>query len=1285
VWTPRRVGLMLLGVVLLAAAFAVYAVFLGGYDGLPALPAKYLVRGYDGERVVYPVSNTVGRLQAAFGPGSPEGTADVRVYKHRLPIADRNGVMAIGTPLTDGSPRVVVSPVSVALFGPPAVRVRPGEQVEMTTMHADRAIITFDRPIERIEDMYQAKMAELQLESDPDDDPKALAETKRDPRQGQIWVTNNRKSPDPADHLVLRTRGPLFVQLPSDDAPEVPGTKHIWTTAPVEVFDRRNLPRKLRSRPDSLAARQDQTPLSAVGELLEPNPIPPVAAAVLADDQKYHDDLRKYVDDLRQYNAVSDILAGRTLPPPTAIGRGLEVYLAPAKKDPNAPKRGNSFSGVHDIVLGEGVVMCLWTDGNAGFPGGSRADPPKPAAPGAARPPSPNADPPFGLLALGGGLIDGGTLAERFEKKSLLVINTPGAFRYDLEKNYATFDAAAIAPEGGQNFVVVTRLNARNQTDDLICTRLELDMNDPDQPKGAGGPAIDGGGLFLRQITATGPQVYLSAQADGIEASCVKLVHTQDTKGRRSVTVLTGTTEVPVRAKQTGNTLIAGDALTPAVVTLTAADPPPGTPNPQRTTTVAVAGPGRMELIDRDPDTGALKSSVAQWAKRLDHEKWPKGGRTLDLFKFQENAAFVDPASNFSLRAADIWLWVANPPPGDKAAKSSATAPLGGQPEQLVATADVHLDSTDLVVRKTNKLTVWFADIAPPKVVAEPEPAPVAVDPKAMPVPKPGEPAAIPPVAVDPVVAAKPGVDGPLPPIPAPAAAPPKEPIPNPIQLQADTVESWMGRYPVAPPPPPPGAPAPAKPPAPKTKYELLKARCDDNVIVHQDPDPNDPAKPANGLDITGNKLILENTPGGGGSVMTVTGGKGADGWSMVAFEDSVIYGPSVVIDQPNNTASVAGRGRLRSLTGTDLAGNDLSSPTDLIVDWSERMKFEGAKSFAVFVGGVVVQQEAKGDKVEVKVAKPQPEIVPVARREQLPNPREAGTVTTTTSLTHLWCHQLDLTLDRPVYFNQLRKNDRNKANRTPAEPKPKVKAAVAVPLPDTDPARTPGERYVIYREQSVTPTGELTKARLLTARQMDFKNETKRQELFATGPGELRLLQQSKSDGGDKAKPNQPPEMKLTLVTFQKTMTAVDQGNGLFQEATFEKGGVALRTPTTDLMLPLEAHALPVRSEYLRSEDELIVSSAKAKKDAEPDQRLTALGNAEFRDDRRTGLGDKIVFDGTRVTLEAGLGRMATLYSNKRAVNQQQSVRAKKFIYNSATGVVEQNESSGGTILPGK
>jgi len=1276
---------MLLGVVVLAAAFGVYTQFLGVYDGLPAIPDRFLIPSKGTPSPTYKVPTTVRQLQLAFGENSPEGSSDVRVYKHRLPIVDRNGVMAIGSPQFDGTPRVVVSPVSVAMYGARNAKVRPGEQVEITTMHADRAIILFDRPISRMEEMTTAKMSRLDLESDPDDDPKALADAKRDPRQGRIWVTNNRKSSDPADHLVLRTTGPLFVQLPNDDTPEPPDTRHIWTAASVEVFDRRNLPRKLRAREAALAKLTDPAVArSAVSELLQPEPIPPVAAVVSADDpRKYADDLRQHAYDLRRYNAVADILSGRTLPPPTAVGRGLGVKLAPAKKDPNAPKRGSSFSGVHDITLGDGVLMCLWTDGNAGFPGGSN-EPPKPApqpqAGPPAHPPSPNADPPIASLAVGGGLIDGGTVAERFVKRSLLLISTPGVFKYDLEKSYATFDAAAIAPDGGQNFVVVTRLNARNQTDDLICARLELDLNDPDKDKPTApgnNPAVDGGGLFVREITASGPQVTLSAQADGLEVSCVKLVHTQVPKGNRSVTTLHGTAEVPVVAKQSGSKLTAGDPITPSVVTIVAQDPPPGTPDASRETTIMVVGPGRLEMNDRDPDTGAIKTSVAQWAKRLDHEKWRanKAGKPLDLFKFQENAAFVDPASSFSLRAGDIWLWVSNKP-NEGVARETASFGAGAVPEQLVATTDVHLDSTELVVRKTNKLTTWFSDIAPPKPAAAPMPAgpvkPAVEAPKPAPgVPPP--PGPLPPVAVGGQPPAK----------PAAPPEPPKEPIPNPIQLrQADTVEAWLGRYPEPVPPPAPGQEPPAKPASPKTKYELLKTRCDGDVVVHQDPDPNDPAKPLNGLDINGDKLILENTPGGG-SVLTVTGGKERDRWAMVAFEDTAIWGPTVVIDQPNNTASVAGRGKLKSLTSTDVSGNDLSAPTELVVDWNERMKFEGAKAFALFVGEVTVQQEAKGDKPQAANPAPKQEVVPVVRREMLPPPRDAGTVTPTSTKTHLWCHQLDLTLDRPVYFNQTRKSDRNKANRDQAEPNPKVKSAVAVP----DPAATrPNDRYVIFQELSTTPAGELVKARMLTARQMDFDNRSKEQELFATGPGELRLLQQSKADDGKKGKQNDTAtEMKLTVVTFQKTMTAVDQGNGLYQEAKFDKGGVVVRTPTKDLMLSVEPHAMPVRSEYLKSEDELIVSSSKPKKEAEPEQRLTARGNAEFRDDNRTGLGDEIVFDGTRVTLKANLGRMATLYSNKRAVNQQQSMRAKKFIYNSVTDVVELNDSTGGTILPGK
>ena len=229
-WTPRRVLLLLAGLAVVVGGLLVYVWFLGGYDGLPVLPPAYLKTADRNTPVPGgQVGTTVGLLQLAFGRNSPEGASDVRAYRHRLPITGRNGVMAIGPPQTDGTPRVVVAPVSVALFGQRNPRPKPGEQVEITTLHADRATITFDRNINRVEDMTGAKVVSLNLESDPDDDPKALAtEGKRDPRKGRTWVSNNRKSADPSDHLIVRTAGPLFVQLPDDTTPYDPNTKHIW-------------------------------------------------------------------------------------------------------------------------------------------------------------------------------------------------------------------------------------------------------------------------------------------------------------------------------------------------------------------------------------------------------------------------------------------------------------------------------------------------------------------------------------------------------------------------------------------------------------------------------------------------------------------------------------------------------------------------------------------------------------------------------------------------------------------------------------------------------------------------------------------------------------------------------------------------------------------------------------------------------------------------------------------------------------------------------------------------
>ena len=83
----------------------------------------------------------------------------------------------------------------------------------------------------------------------------------------------------------------------------------------------------------------------------------------------------------------------------------------------------------------------------------------------------------------------------------------------------------------------------------------------------------------------------------------------------------------------------------------------------------------------------------------------------------------------------------------------------------------------------------------------------------------------------------------------------------------------------------------------------------------------------------------------------------------------------------------------------------------------------------------------------------------------------------------------------------------------------------------------------------------------------------------------------------------------------------------------------------------------------------------------APADQRLTAKGDAQFRDDSRTGTGDTIRYDGTRVTLEGTGGRLATLRSNRVGVNTEQSTRARKFVYNSKTKLVEVSETSGGTF----
>lgn len=294
--TPRRTMLLLAGFLCFGVAYTGYAQLLGWLDGLPQLPAKMLVSG---PPIFLPpdrgISPTQRKLALAFGPQSPETNYAHYATQLEFPQGESSVVLASGpVPAKPDSKRVPLSPFSLAIFGkskPPHLR-QPGEVTEITTIHADRAILEFDQVIHSPNDMQTAKLVRLELVSD--------FNVVEDKRRGYVVITNNQKSDDENRQLVLRTPGPVFYRDPKMvvGKPEAQGPD-LWTDAPVEIVDKQNLP-----RPIGIGA-----------------PITVPANTV----------------DTRTNAAVSEMLAGRRAPPPTVTAVGMRVYLEP-DPPPGQPK-----------------------------------------------------------------------------------------------------------------------------------------------------------------------------------------------------------------------------------------------------------------------------------------------------------------------------------------------------------------------------------------------------------------------------------------------------------------------------------------------------------------------------------------------------------------------------------------------------------------------------------------------------------------------------------------------------------------------------------------------------------------------------------------------------------------------------------------------------------------------------------------------------------------------------------------------------------------------------------
>ena len=1248
-WTPRRVALLLAGIALFVGAYAAYDRLLGWLDGLPQLPAAMAKKVVGDVRPpTRTVTATQARLIEAFGPGSPECVdGNARRYPNQLEFlnGESSVVLASGLPVfAPNSNRVTVAPFSVAIFGkpkPPHLR-RPGEVAEISTFHADKAVIEYDRVVEHPGDLMsgKAKAVRLELVSEPDPDV-----TGPDPRRGLVHVTNNQRSADPNDFLVVRTPGPMFYRDPKGVAPAADGGPDIWTDAAVEITDRQNLPRRFGA------------------------PAPPTAAAS--------------GDDLRAPGAVADILAGGRLPPPTVTAVGLRVYLEPPPKpgtpEAKAKKSAGGLGGARKVELLEKVLFNLWVGASQGFvaaPAVGTADP-------KAAPSSPLGPPevPDAFAAVGGaGLHHVARDARRLDR-ALLQIDTLGRFTYDVPKSAARFDVVPQADPQLPNDVQVARLPAKGGRQRLFSQVLEVEFDgppvgqgppkpaDPKEPKkpDPGKPTPPAGPGFKRlhaYAYSPGRYITVSAEDDRLDAYGQDLVHEQASE----VTILTGAPLHVNRANPPrkdnkpagGNVLTAGGPQRPAVLEL---KPVPSTVNPaEKTTAATVRGFGRLELFD--PASGSATTQAA-WETSLTQTRDVMDGREVDLLTFTDAASFEDIKADYWLKGKVLRLWMAAPPkaPG---ATADAGRPM---PRRIQALGEVTSHSAEFDIDGADQLNVLFADPAPevgPPAPKTPEPPPAAA------------PMAPPPGGPPPAKKA----DGPPPPK---VDAPPPEPAKPrpPLRMRARLIDTIVERVPVE----------PAKParkdakdgdadkldPEAGVKYEMKTARCEGNVVVHQD--PADPAKQPRGVDITGRLLHVDHHPDG--SVMKVTGTEQT--LAEVHHEGMSVIGPEVVIDQLRNRMTVRGRGSLVLPAGSDLAGRepdpkapkDDKPPGEVVVHWRDGMEFEGAKKTAEFVGRVQATQD------ESVVS----------------------------------CHTLQVVFDRAVSFNQFRspggpapKADRKPDPKAPKDDKPKVQFVYCYGAPGDEPDELAGADIVTFteviRQPRGNPRGQIVKVQevrarelLIAARVRDPGSADEYQKIEGTGPGTVRLWQPGeKETAGPADAPKPPPkpgekekppetEMKLTVVNFGGRMTMKDQGK-VFQQGVFYDTIEVLHAPSNDPRAVLDRGRLPVGGMLLRCSDRLTVSTHRPTPpparpgdppapEPPPRQDLVAVGNGYILSDDYEGLAETITSDSRLVTLDGGGVGFARI--KKRFGGDETPGR--KIVYDRRTKGIQVDGLAGGSL----
>jgi lipopolysaccharide export system protein LptA len=214
VWTPKRILLLTLGVMLCVGGFVTYSRILGVVDGLPALPELYYpcTGPTPPPPQPRPMSQAAIKLEKAFGRECRE----LR-WAIKIDVPGRGLVLAASEfqILEDG--RVKLTPLSLGLFGK---SVGPDGTPEINTIRSDTAYLKFERPIQSVADMGKHRIVQGEL------------------RGKNIQLVNNHRTPGRHDDVSLEVaRGPLYYSADK---------QRVWTDEAVEIQDWQSKPRPTR-------------------------------------------------------------------------------------------------------------------------------------------------------------------------------------------------------------------------------------------------------------------------------------------------------------------------------------------------------------------------------------------------------------------------------------------------------------------------------------------------------------------------------------------------------------------------------------------------------------------------------------------------------------------------------------------------------------------------------------------------------------------------------------------------------------------------------------------------------------------------------------------------------------------------------------------------------------------------------------------------------------------------------------------------------------------------------